>query len=242
MENLVGTKFDLTELLADLNNYKFNPDFRKLVESVFNCRTGCGLGFNLIKNSDMEEFVGFNKDEIYNSIKENPDLQKIYDSMDNYQENIQGDLIQCISDYWIDLLEVNNQDIILSFLSDEIEKWSDENFFTDIFDQEIKEMEAENYEYFTYKFSNQGTEVYNLDGLNEIIKKYTDKIVNEDVIYFLENEAKSKASSYNWSLIEDYFENKGYKQDSYETSQNYDEPVYIKENSGYEEDEQEDIE
>lgn len=237
MENLVGTKFNLSELFSDtLNNREFNQDFRKLIESTFNCNACCGLGFNLIKNSDMEEFVGFNKDEIYDSIKENPDLQKIIDLIEDYEENMQDDLISCISDYWIDLLEVNNQDMILSFLSDEIEKWSDENFFTDIFDEEIKEMEKENYEYFTYKFSNQGTDVYNLDGLNEIVKKYTDKIVNEDVIYFLENEAKFKANTYNWGLIEDYFQEKGYEEDSYETSQNYDEPVYIKENLAYDED------
>lgn len=236
MEKVTGIKFDFSKLLEQKENNEIDKSFIDLLSSVLQLNA-YEFAFELNNDNDMEHFIGFDNDFIFESIRENQDIKTIINAIENYED--ENDVMVLICDIYIDLLEINNQELISSFLESDIEKWSDENFFTDIFDEEIEEMEKENYKYFTYKFSNQGTEVYNLDGLNEIIEKYTDKISNEGVIEFLQNVAKSKASSYNWGLIDNYFEEKGYKEDSYETSQNYDEPVYIKENLAYEEQEME---
>lgn len=186
---------------------------------------------------DTEIFVGFNHNYIYDSVKKNEDTQKILDLIE-FEENDLSLVLETIANEYLCILEEETKDYFLRDIESEIEKELDEycSVFFDSIKEELEEREKEfpNVEEWGYTFDPQGTEVYNRDSIKEIVEKYTNLINVSDVSEYLESKAFEFASEYAWGVISSCFNDLGYKLNNYETSQNYNQPVYTKQNDDFE--------
>lgn len=217
--------------LKDLQN-EVSEDFITLIKETYNIKA---TEFAFDENTNI--FIGFDDDYIYYSVKQNEDTQKILDLIE-FDENDLSLVLEIIANEYICILEEENKDYIFNSIKSEIESDLDEycSVFFDSIKEELEEREKEfpNVEEWGYTFDPQGTEVYNRDSIKEIVEKYTNLINVSDVSEYLESKAFEFASEYAWGVISSCFNDLGYKLNNYETSQNYNQPVYTKQNDDFE--------